>query len=114
MNNQVDEKLINEHRAAVALTGNVSDFQLKNMKTWPFILFDNIKQVKIDYNFYKENGSDSLHAGKVTYNIEFDKDPAIPKEEVKKKLEHLSLWTKYLFWKDTEVEVQKQGKVWVA
>lgn len=109
------EKEINEHRAAVAMTGNVSDFQLTNMKAWPFILFDNIKQVKVNYDFNSTNNDqETLCAGKVVYDIEFNKEPSMVKEEVKKRLEQLKFWTKFLFWQDTEVEILKKGKKWVA
>ena len=110
------EKLINEHRAAVAMTGNISDFQLTNMKAWPFVLFDDIKQVGIKYNFNSLNNdaSGEICAGTVSYDIEFNKDPEIPKQVFDNKIKQLEFWTKYLFWQDTKVEILKKGKKWEA
>jgi len=110
------EKQIDEHRAAVAMTGSISDFQLTNMKAWSFILFDNVKQVKIDYNFKKSEDSvaGELYAGKVSYDMDFEKEPAMSIEDLKYRLGQLEFWTKFLFWQDTEVEILKKGKKWVV
>ena len=87
------------------MTGNLSDFKLKNLKTWPFIALDGVTEVTIDYDFtntIEYDGGEKVEgigAGKVTYNL---KSSTVPKPE---QIEVLKTWTKFLFWKDTEVEV---------
>lgn len=86
------------------MSGNISDFQLKNMKTWPFILFDGLETVAIDYDFSQvdtDEAQGTVGAGKVVYNL-------TTKEDVnEKEIETIRQWTRFLFWKDTQVEVKK-------
>lgn len=99
------EKMLEDHKKMLIMTGNLSDFQLENLKTWPFIVFDNVSKVEIEYDFSEvlknDLGEDTegIGAGKVTFNLSADK---VPKED---QIEKLRNWTKFLFWKDTEVEV---------
>ena len=87
------------------MTGNLSDFQLKNLKTWPFIAMNGVEKVAIDYDFTAtieyEGGEqvEGIGAGKVVYNLTSKEVPT------KEQIETLKSWTKFLFWKDTEVEV---------
>lgn len=114
------EKLVDDHRKMVALTGNLSDFQLENLKKWPFVVFNNLSKVTVDYNFTSNNEKDKkdseerddLCAGQVTFNFHFSGDHQLSKEELQKRLEHLTLWTKFMFWKDTEVKFQVEGTKW--
>lgn len=119
---QITEDQIEEHRKMVTLSGNLSDFQLTNLKTWPFIVFgEDLDKVEINYNFKSDSDQkdtdsgynvDSLCAGKVSYNFYFNNEPSLSKEELQGRFDHLTLWTKFLFWKDTEVQFQKEGEEW--
>ena len=113
----MDNTIVEEHRKMLVLSWELSDFQLKNLKTWPFLLFDNIDKVEISYDFTKtiqENDEEveDLCAGKIEFNIIFNKNTKIKKEVKEKGLETLSLWTKFLFWNDTEVIIKRNGKIW--
>ena len=87
------------------MTGNLSDFQLTNLKTWPFIVFDDVEKVEVNYDFSQivkdERGEEvsGIGAGKVVFNLSTKQ---IPKPE---QIDKLKEWTKFLFWKDTKVEV---------
>ena len=115
---QVNEKIIDEHRQAIFVSGNLSDFQLKNLKTWPFVVLNDLQAVKIDYDFLdydveeKEDGEIPIGAGKITFDFRFSKKTKISKEKRKVALDHLELWTKFLFWKDTEVIFKRNGRKW--
>ena len=110
------EELVSDHRSMVALTGKISDFQLENLKAWPFVVLgDYISKTSVKYDFTKINGSEDeeLCAGWVVFNFITEKKLNLSKEEIKKRLEQLNLWTKYLFWENTEVSFEKNGKKWV-
>ena len=113
-----EEQQVSDHRKMVTLTGNLSDFQLKNLKSWPFIVLgDYTDKVKINYDFTKKEKVEGeeveqLCAGWVSFDFNFNKKLDLSDEELKLRLNQLSLWTKYLFWKDTEVRFLKQGKKW--
>jgi hypothetical protein len=109
--------IIKEHRAHLMISGQISDFQLKNIKTWPFIAFDDIEKVKLAYSFKLDENSEQenalgVYAGYVTYDIYFKKNAKISSDKKQKAFEQLILWTKFLFWEDTQVFFKRGGKKW--
>lgn len=110
LNNKTDD-IISDHRKMLIMSGNLSDFQLENMKNWPFILFDDIDSVKLNYDFttkvLNENGnmSENIGSGKVCYNV-VRHAGFKPESSEADKIATLTQWTKFLFWSDTEVEVK--------
>ena len=118
MNQQ--QKVLNEHKQLLMLTGRISEFHMKNLKNWPYVLFnkEDVKDVNIDYNFIKidadEQEAVETHAvfhGIVTYDLGLKKD--FEEEELHYKLSSLVNWTKTLFWEDTEVMIKLNGELWV-
>jgi hypothetical protein len=109
-----EQTVIDEHKKMLIMTGNLSDFQLQNLKTWPFIVFDKeLEKTEIKYDFTKLVAEkEELAAGSVTYDFAFKKDTKLDRAETKKKLEMLKLWTQFLFWKDTTVQFTRAGKKW--
>lgn len=102
-----EQTIVDEHRKMVMMTGNLSDFQLENLKKWPFLLFDGLEKVKVDYDFTKLIAEqEELSPGMVTYNLHMNSNAPSLTEEVKgKKIEILTNWTKFLFWKETSVRI---------
>ncbi len=130
-NTKEETSVVDDHKKMLIMTGNLSDFQLDNLKKWPFILFDQtLEKVEIFYDFTKlVANEEELAPGRVSFNLTFKKDVEAEtedeaydksamedqvdrEEETKKKLGMLSLWTKFLFWKETKVEFQRSGKKW--
>lgn len=107
--------IVDEHRKMVVLTGNISEFQLKNIKAWPFIIFDqDLLKCEIKYDFtdiveVEKDLAKTLNAGVVEYDFYFKKDPM---DKVSLRLAQLSLWTRFMFWEDTGVVFKKEGKLW--
>lgn len=104
------QNIVDEHRKMVVMTGNISEFQIENLKNWPYLVFgENLKKVQIDYNFVQGEGEEGdLHAGSVNFDFTFNEEPKLVNES----LDLLSHWTKYLFWEDTVVTFSKEGKKW--
>lgn len=100
-----ESEMLEEHKRMLIMTGKLSDFQLENLKKWPFIVFDSVDKVEIEYDFSetkKDSDSDEVYgicAGKVVFNLEATEPPK------KNQIDTLKQWTKFLFWKDTKVEV---------
>jgi hypothetical protein len=113
-NTKQETTVVDDHKKMLIMTGNLSDFQLDNMKKWPFILFDeNLEKVEINYDFTKLVAeAEELSPGRVSYNLEFKKGIKLNRDETKEKLKMLTLWTRFLFWKETKVEFQRAGKKW--
>ena len=111
-----EKTIIDDHRQALMLSGNLSDWHINNLKAWPKIVFDDVKDFDLVYDFTEEaedKDKKVLCAGKVIYNLRFEKEPEYTKEELYKRLEDLKTWVKVMFWKDTKVIIKKEGKKWI-
>lgn len=101
--------IVDEHRKMIIMTGNISDFQIKNLKSWPFIVFGpELKSVEIDYEFTKGGENGELYPGKVNFDFNFTSDPEDPNNSIGL----LTHWTRFLFWQDTTVTFTRKGKPW--
>jgi hypothetical protein len=106
--NKDTQNIVDEHRKMVVMTGNISDFQIENLKQWPFVVFgEDLKESKVDYDFVQGKEGD-LCAGSVNFDFNFKKEP----KEITKGLDFLTHCTRYLFWADTEVTFTNKGKKW--
>lgn len=111
------DNAVEEHRKMVLMSGKISEFQLENLKKWPFITFGrNLDKIEIEYDFTtsKDEKSESMEvcAGYVTYNFHFNENFNMSRDDILARLSSLTVWVKYLFWKDTEVKFKKEGKSW--
>jgi len=115
MSKTKEEAQLDEHRNSLMISGNISDFQLENLKQWPFVAFDDVDSVKIEYDFKKMNNDDveEVCAGEITFDLSFKKTLTLSKEEINKRIAFLTVWTKFLFWQDTEVKFKKKGVKWM-
>lgn len=107
--------IVDEHRKMVLMTGALSDFQLQNLKTWPFIIFQNdiLESANITYDFTKIiEDQEQLSPGTVQYDFVFKPNVKLNREETKKKLAMLTSWVRFMFWKETEVRILRAGKKW--
>ena len=100
--------IIEEHRNMLVLSNNISEFQEKNLKSWPFIVFKDLKQVAVNFNFMDDDGL--FFAGNIDYNFTFGEMPE--DEEKTTGLRALSEWVSMLFWTDTKVTFKVNGVEW--
>lgn len=117
MPNKLEEKestMIEDHKKMLMMTGNLSDFQLDNIKNWPFLLFgDELETVEINYDFTKlVDDNEELSPGVIHYNFKFKQGAKLNREMAKKQLDTLALWVRFMFWKETEVRILRSGKKW--
>ena len=103
-NGDQQAEMLEEHKKMLIMTGKISDFQIKNLKAWPYVLFDGVTKVKIKYDFTEkpieedsDPAEDSVCAGRIEYQIAM---AGVPDQT---RIDTLVEWTKFLFWKDTEV-----------
>lgn len=109
-----ESTIVDEHKKMVMMTGNLSDFQLENLKKWPFLLFEDLETVKLTYDFTKliSDKEEELSPGTIQYDFTFKKGTKLDRDLTKKHLGTLTLWTKFMFWKETEVRFLVAGKKW--
>lgn len=100
---EINELILEEHRKMLIFSGNVSDFQLKNISGWAKIVIPSFKEVKIQYNF-------KTGAGKIVYKFTLDKP--VNNDLKDKALIHLNEWAKAFFFADTTVSIFFNEKQW--
>jgi len=113
-----EENIINEHKKMLMISGKLSSFQIENLKNFPMVAFDGVKEFKLDYNFYKYNdeGEKEICSGRVLYDLNFSEKTIqndISEDELKKRGEALKFFVRTLFWKDTKVEINREGSEWI-
>jgi hypothetical protein len=111
------EQIIQESKTALLMTGELTEFQLTNLKNWPMIVFNDLEKVILKYDFQLDGASKDanalgLCAGTIEYNLIFAPKTKISKEKKEEGLTLLTQWTKFLFWNDTQVIFKKGGKKW--
>ena len=96
------------------LANRISEVQKKNMEAYPFIFFNDVKSVKIDYSLGRAH-TRSTPGGKepkwdtwVAYHLELYED-ANP--NLDRRFLCIEEAIKVLFWKDIRVEVYFNGKI---
>lgn len=113
--NSETEKILNDHKQMLITSGSLSDFQLKNLKMWPLILFDHddFNICTVHYDFGQDN--DVKNPGTVGYVFDFTKECEYNEEELEKKTQELTNWVRTMFWVDTKVSfaITKEGKKWM-
>jgi len=114
MSEQNQETLIEDHRRALIMSGKLSKFHMDNLKAFPQIAFDNLDTCKLEYNFYRygEEGEKEIYSGRVVYDLKL-KEPKREESDLKQRAEFLKHWVQTLFWKDTKVQILREGAEWI-
>ena len=104
MNNT--EKILQDMRKITMLTGQISSVHEESLKKWPYIIFDDVESVEIDYNLSKEI-TKSEKEGYIVFKV---RGPIAPKdddskENIKKRCESLSRWARDMLWPEIKIEV---------
>jgi len=106
---------IEDHKKALMMSGNLSNFHLENIKKWPHIIFDDLDSFVVNFNFIDQNGGtdgvSKVFAGVVVYDLQF-KDGIEITDNIKEKGSILKSWVKTLFWEDTKVTIKTEGEEW--
>jgi len=100
------EKTIEDLNKIAMLTGEISSLHEKSLKTYPYIVFNGVKDFSIKYDiskdYTKENGE-----GYFTFDIEIEKEQDL----LDKRCENLTEWVRNLFWREIKIEIYLNGKL---
>lgn len=91
------------------LANRLSEIQEKNLKSYPFVFFNDVKTVKIDFDLQR-NDIDGKHNPNrhVSYHLELNEENN--KTLVEKRFFAITEATRMLFWNDLKVRVFFNGK----
>jgi hypothetical protein len=87
------------------LSGRISATHEKNLKMYPFIAFDGVRSVAIDYDLSRENVVNS----RISYDISID--DSVKDELALTKCKHIETWIRDLLWKDICLRVSFNGQL---
>lgn len=112
--------IVKDMAKLVLVSGKISETHEKNMKMYPFIYFDGVKEVKIDYDL--SHRADAMLDNKnnltvnspirnnvVTYYLSLNEGTS--NDKLDKRFAALEASIRTLFWKDVIVEVFINEKI---
>lgn len=112
-------ELLSEMARLTALSGRISDVQMKNLINWSFTFFNGVKGLKLDYDLSHKSDVLEDMDGKlvinapvrnnyVSYYLEIDE---IENTDLDKRYMALEKSVRTLFWTDLSVEVYFNGQI---
>lgn len=92
------------------LSNRISEIQEKNLKSYPFIFFNDVKSAKIEYDLSKVDDNGNINHGDhhVTYQLDLKEESN--KENLDKRFSGIEAATRMLFWNDLKVRVIINGR----
>lgn len=103
---------VTEMAKLAVLSNKISDVQLTNLKNYPFIAFDAIKEVRIEYDFsHQKTVKDEpvIHNPLVSYYLTLDESKN--QEALNLRFEAIEKWVRNIFWKEVLVEIYFNDKI---
>jgi len=99
-------EIVEDMAKLTILSNRINQVQEKNLKMFPFIFFEGIKAVKIDYDLSRTKPEKDEHekcTSRVSYFLTLDEKANEPNKE--KRFVATEGAIRQLFWSDVEVEV---------
>lgn len=107
MNEQEIQSQIKEMAKLTLLSGRISEIQEKNLKSLPFVFFNGLRGIQIDYDLSKQE--DKRKRTFVSYSLDIDETEE--NNELAKRFKILESSVRNLFWSDLGVSVYFNDKL---
>lgn len=104
-------ELLKEMARLTALSGRVSDVQLKNLQFFPLVFFEGVTEVKIEYDLMPQKSIEDEPTkcnSLVTYRLALDESKNSNLDE---RFLALEKSVRTLFWSDTIIEIYFNKKI---
>ena len=126
-----EEVKLREAAKLIHLSGKISPMHEKNMKLYPYVFFEKVTQVKIDYDlsnrladdkpeeqkkktaddYYKDIGKAAKRVSNAYVSYDLILDEEANKEHLDKRISALEQSIRTLFWNNVIVEISFNGKI---
>lgn len=121
MTSPTTPELLSEMARLTALSGRISDVQIKNLQMFPLVFFDSISEVKIDYDLsHKSDVLEDEINNKLIINAPtrnsyvayyLTLDEIVNTTDLDKRFMALDKSIRTLFWNDVSLEIFFNGKI---
>lgn len=111
-NNAEPQQILDELKKLVILSHRISEIHEYNLTRYPYIVFNGIKNVKIDYDFSRvktDQDEPELSNSYVLFYLEIEENTQ--NDFMDKRCSALESYVKTLFWSTTTVEVYQNDKI---
>ena len=98
------QAILDDMRRITILTGEISSVHEASLLKWPYIIFDNINDVKINYDLSKVTFQ-YLGKNLREFHIHKSQDKLLSQEELDKRSNILKTWAEDMFWPNIEIKV---------
>lgn len=104
------KEILDDMRKITILTGEISSIHEQSLKKWPYIVFDNVENVEINYDLSKNKHQDS-GANLVEFHLDVLESTQNIEEidNFKERCEALRGWVEDMFWSDIETRIYING-----
>lgn len=99
-----DTPSIQDLTKLVMFTGRLSEVHIKNLKAFPWIFFNDLTEVKIDYSI---ETTDKSKPTMFSYDLSLNIDTNY---HMHKRYEALEFAIRSLFWKEVKIEIKINGQ----
>lgn len=105
------KKTLSEMAQLAMFSGRISEVQEQNMKVFPFVFFEGVTEVKIDYDLgygINDDTKEINHKSFIGYELQLDE--SANKLHLDKRFAALEFSVRELFWKDIAIKISFNGK----
>jgi hypothetical protein len=92
------------------LSNRINEIQEKNLKMYPFVFFNDVKSVKIEFDLSKVDDNGLMNHGDhhVTYFLDMFEES---NDQMDRRMAAIEASVRSLFWNDLKVRVVVNGKL---
>jgi len=102
------EIILEDMKKITILTGEISNVHEKSLLTWPYVVFDHVKDVEIKYDLSKSAQLD-LGYNSVEFFVTLSEQGRQNIDNFEKRCETLKEWTESMLWSGIEIKVYVNG-----
>lgn len=93
-------EIVDELRKLTMLTGELASVHQQSLQNWPYIVFEGVENLEIDYDLSKAYFQE-VGQNRVDFNLKLSKS----QEQMDNRCKCLVSWVRDLFWKEIGVTV---------
>ena len=103
---KVDE-MLEDFRKITMLTGEISSVHVASLKQWPYVAFNGVQSVEVEYDLTKETVT-AMGEGSVVFKLTVD--PAADNEKMFAEIcAVMTGWVRDMFWPEIKVSIYFNG-----